>query len=194
MNKILSFFIVLLACVSAAKADLMTINGGNTGALPSDYDHMGGTVSAGDNVVFWASIAANKGVKIVYEFIGKEAAWDNKLVVDHSFEFNNITSVSGDAIVSYVHAGQLLDFQFFTPYDSISNGDSNTSGPQFFIKRIVDNVFYIGLNDDGCVIDGDYDDMIIKITVEDLAVKIPLPGTAFLIGIGLIGLRLIRVV
>ena len=160
-----AFVLLSLSAASANATPVLNILGGTFGFSGPNNDIIGSMPG-----YYEARLQVSEYAKLSYEFVGKDAGFDNKFTTTFGF-FTNNGSAAGDTLMGNVSAG-LLDFTFIADLDlsnSVSNGDSNAEidGVTFFLSQsgLSANQAYIAFDDQ--FFDGDddnHDDMVILAT------------------------------
>ena len=185
--------------VSPASASLV-INGGTAGtgvSAPGNdivTSFFGGVTQVG---FFGATISQLGSATLTFTFIGHEASFIDTYLSPSIGPgiFNNQTSVLGDSFTTAGVNG-LLSFIFRTNSGAGSvtntvgaggNGGlaQNAATPNFFASYLGSDIF-LWLDDNGGTNDGDYDDLVLRIS------DVPLPLSFPLFATGLAGLVWLR--
>jgi len=205
---------VLLLTISFASAATLSLSsGGTTSTLSTNFNPSDIAAINADGIHVGTAItifngAANTGgllvspqnVAVTFDFMGKEAAFTNALVIGNNVILNNNSApgtTSGPLPFSLTSTPGLLPFLFRNITSGnldAANGGAIASGLQMAFAKIYDSVFYAFFDDGGAGPDADFDDMVIRITATDLgrgtADATPLPTTLplFVSGLGALGL------
>ena len=192
MRKTLLALSMLAA--SSAQALISYTGSIDQGITPPDDDFAPGVV-----VLFGREVYVDAPANITMTAIFSEADYSNALITIGDTTYSDV--IDGSSITFPVAAG-LLPFGFFVTDtgESVINGgnqaawEAGGSTPFFAVTPVVDNEFYIALNDNGfgdqTSGDIDLDDYVIRVQAEALPVPEPLP--AALLGMGLVGVGLTR--
>jgi len=206
-KKIIAFF-VLATLATSAQANL-SIMGGEDVDVPMNNDFIFTDPATQYNI--GGNLFADFNVALTFTFLGSEAGFNNEFYAlgDSVFLSNKPadnpvgTTFSGDSLAG------LIDFRFFSleanngfgPGEGISNGGNQPVGSFQSFATILDflwtrnGVTYdavLFFDDSGFDEDDNHDDHIIGITATRLStVEVPAPGVLALVGLGLLGLRLV---
>jgi len=183
-----------LLAASSAQALISYTGSIDQGVTPPDDDF-----APGQPVLFGREVYVDAPATITMTAIFSEASYTNALITVGDTTYSNV--IDGSSITFPVAAG-LLPFSFFVTDtgEAVINGgnqanwEAGGTTPFFAVTPVVDDTFFIALNDNGfgdaTSGDSDFDDYVIRVQAEALNVPEPLP--AALLGIGLIGIGLTR--
>ena len=172
------------ALSASAMAGTLTITGGSIAPLTSfsGISTAGYTSTTNDATKYdlGATLSLDHLSNVTFTFMGREAAYVNKLFTFGSGQYTNAVAVNTSVSFNYVTAG-VLDFGF----------QSNSTGPVFtnpsvriaFMKNASSDKALALFNDAGW--DSDYDDMGVQISVT--SVPEPESYAMLLAGLGLMG-------
>lgn len=190
MNKIIISVAILILSIGSVSASILEVRtpSSTTASLPTGYDP---APISFDTIAYGADLWGNGAFNYTFEYLGSEAGWTN-LFISGTEVFNNHSTVIGSTISGTQSTSGWLNFSFETPNNgTVTNGsniipDGTITPPNFFIAYNSNdlNTMFLGLNDDGSSIDGDYDDLVVKITVS----AVPEAASIYFLMFGLIGL------
>jgi hypothetical protein len=204
----------LLSIEPVSAATLSLSSGGTAGTLSANFNPSNIAAINADGIHVGTSITifngtANTGgllvlpenVAVTFDFMGKEAAFTNALLIGNSIIFNNNSApgtTSGPLPLSFGSGPNVLPFLFRNVtsgnLDAI-NGGAIAVGLQIAFSEVSDSVFYAFFDDGGAGPDADFDDMVVRITAFDLGrggennpTPIPAALPLFATGLGALGL------
>lgn len=159
--------------------------------MPSGNDF--GDLSGATGEIGATAVSTVSGaLSLTFEFLFKEAGYNNAFYFNGIELFSNNGSSFGDtATVGWSGSGA-LDFAFLAGPTMLANADNDGSQSLNFFTYFDDvGRLYLALDDNG--VDDDHDDMVIRVTgVESQVADVSEPGTIALLGLGVLGLSLAR--
>ncbi|MDX1587335.1 MAG: PEP-CTERM sorting domain-containing protein [Oleiphilaceae bacterium] len=204
MNSAAKGFAVTLftALAAGAQASLIGIDlnqpGLNAIQVPSSHDYANNPahnpgLSVGQSGTNNATVVAltENPFRLNFTYLFKEAGFTNSFSFNGQTLFDTRSPSGGIHAITFKEGMGPLNFFFtakgYTSSRTVTNGDNNGGAAKFAtIWEPGSNQLYLGLDDHGGGPDGDYDDMVIKIT----AVPVTEPGTLALLGLGLAAVAL----
>ena len=182
-----------LATAVTANADLITLTGSIDQAFvpaDDDYGYSGG-------IYLGREVHLNQESDVTFTAVFSESSYQNAFISIGGVLYDNV--IDGATTTERLGGG-LIPFSFLVQDTGlgVSNGVNQQAweetGPQphFAVSEVLEdgNSWLIGLQDDGNSIDYDFDDFVLRMTVEPVNVPEPMP--AMLLGLGLIGVGLTR--
>ena len=193
--------VVSLLSVSTARAATLSLTGtGTLGVLTSSFNPSGLAAINADGVGVGSAITIFSGTTntgglllsanatLTFTFMGKEAAYNNQLVIGNSLAFDNNASPGTTSVTFAANAGS-APFLFRNPGNlDANNGGAVAAGIEIAFVRVSDTVFYALFDDGGAGPDRDFDDMVVRISNPPLAAPLPAALPLFATGLGALGL------
>lgn len=202
-----------LALSAADAASLFITPGGTSAPAPASNDFLDEGVLGFIDAYLGIDFGGANQVQVSFEYGGSEASFSNAIRTGETAGqpgmLANYFSDPGD-MVSYMHPlgvlDNLVDFYFTTgtrpgtvvadnihPFDNSLKPNDANNGMGYWLSQagLAANQAYIGLDDGGGGSDGDYDDLVVLVTVNGIT-EVPVPATVALMGLGILGLGLRR--
>lgn len=182
-------FALLLTAANSAFASLI-ISGGNCGTdnLTINTSTYNATLSG----CFGGNLYTDSNTTLKFVFLGKEASYWDSLIATNNDNSESITMSNQDpAGTTYVLHGVLAGLINFVinvanTNTSVANGDNTpNSSPGFWLGSDGNGNVIIGVDDGGAGPDGDYNDLVGKISA------VPEPSSLALISLSLLGAGLV---
>ena len=191
-----------LALASHANAALIEVVGDdNTSGFTiqpnNDYpflDGASGQIGAG------VTATSDDPFELTFEYLFKEADYNNGFLVNGTEIFNTATAQAGDTFTMTWYGGAtLLDFQFRP--DGLTNvtNAGNDGGAPANIFTMTDpetGDIILALDDSGFNNDDDYNDLVVRVSAtainEPPVAEVGEPATLALLGMGILGLAMTR--
>lgn len=199
--------VAAIGVAGTASAATLSLTGGVSGVLPSNYDPAPGTANAsiGDAITIFRATANDTSIGgglrvsgpaiVTYTFLGKEAGARNT-AVETIGGGTLVNTGASNLSVTAIDDGGFLDFLFRTsglkgspsaPNPAIFNGGISEDSRLAIAFRILDSNSALAFFGDGRG-DNDFDDMVLAIDVA----PIPLPAAGWMLLAGVGGIAAIR--